>query len=104
LASSADQWTPDDERLLLDLLDNGATKLEFLEAFPYRRWMSMVKKLRSIRGKGVSLPNDPNIHFRDTLADVQQRMGMSEFEQAEKVEMGSNSGSPMAGRMPNSWR
>jgi hypothetical protein len=72
-ASSADRWSPDDEELLLCMLDNDATCLDMLRQFSHRRWMSIVKKLRRLRGNDVELPDDKRIRGTDMYADIVER-------------------------------
>lgn len=82
-AYSGDHWLDDDINVLLEMFDSGASKLEILKAFPHRRWQSMAKKIRSIRGD-VELPQDTRILWKDMYADFLNKSGDPEITQAEQ--------------------
>ncbi len=75
MASSGDMWTPEDIAHLLTMFDNGKSKRELLEAFPYRRWLSIAKKIRGNRGYAVVLPQDTTIRNVDTIVTYLNRIG-----------------------------
>lgn len=79
-AKSGDRWSNHDERILLELLDSGATQVQLAHAFPTRRWWRIRHHITLLRGKGVVIPEVGNIQRNETFGDYLARIGMSEDE------------------------
>ncbi len=94
-ASSADRWSRQDSQRLETLFEQRATKLSYLEAFPYRNWLSIAKKLRCILGD-IELPVDSRIRKQDTLATFTTRFGHDQHDS-----ISSECLSSMAAAMPS---
>src|SRR5206468_557685 len=79
-ATSGDRWTTEDEALLLELLDAGATQVQLSYAFPTRRWWLIRHHIKVMRGKGISIPEVGVVQRNETFADYLARIGMTEEE------------------------
>jgi hypothetical protein len=79
-ATTGDRWTTEDEALLLELLDAGATQIQLSYAFPTRRWWLIRHHIKVMRGKGIKIPEIGLIQRNETFADYLARIGMTEDE------------------------
>ncbi len=105
VASSREIWTPEHTELLLSLLDSGASVRELLEAFPFRRWDAITRKVRTLRGKSVQLPHDPMVRYKDTLAIYQHRINENAQQNGVTSVCSSKSRRDRSGgrHRPDSW-
>lgn len=85
-AGSGDQWTQDSERVLLELLDNGATQVDLAKAFPDRRWWRIRWKITQLRGKGIRIPGVGEIKRNETFVDYLDRTGQPTDEYTVSVQ------------------
>lgn len=73
-AGSGDRWKAPAIRRLNDMLDDGATKLELLEAFPYRTWGRIRAKVTELRGKDWNIPGPKPMRRHETFELYQMRI------------------------------
>ncbi len=92
-ATSGDRWATEDEKLLLELLDMGATQVQISFASPMRKWWRIRHHITVMRGKGVVIPEVGVVLRDETFADFLTRIGMSEEEYIVTVQ-GTTSLSP----------
>jgi hypothetical protein len=78
-------WRKDETARLLEMLDNGATKMELAAAFPYRSWTRLRTKVSELRGSEFEIPGDKPIRYKESFEMYQQRIGkeMVGFESHE---------------------
>ena len=74
-AMRGEKWLSDDEALLLQLLDAGATQTEIAAALPTRRWWRIRAKITKLRGHDVVIPGVGAIQRNETILDYRQRVG-----------------------------
>ena len=91
-ATSGDRWATEDEKLLLELLDMGATQVQISFASPMRKWWR-IRHITVMRGKAVVIPEVGVVLRDETFADFLTRIGMSEEEYIVTVQ-GTTSLSP----------
>jgi len=89
LAKSGDRWSTDDERLLLEMLNAGATQVQLAHAFPTRHWWRIRYHITIRRGKGVVIPEVGNIQRNETFGDYLARMGITKSTTARRPEVSS---------------
>ena len=74
-AHSGDRWTPEDEELLIDLVNSGVSQVELAEAFPYRKWGRIRAKITAICGKGAFVPRVGEIRRDENFIMYKVRLG-----------------------------
>ncbi len=74
-ARSGDDWTPDEVKQLLELIDNGASRVELAAVFPHRKWGRIRFKITRLRGKNVPIPGFGTIRREETIDAYRVRLG-----------------------------
>lgn len=78
-ARPSERWTPEEERLLLELLEKHADELELASAFPRRTWFSIRKKAAALTGKRMHIKRAKNIREDETITMYRERIGSPEL-------------------------
>ncbi|RPJ19394.1 MAG: hypothetical protein EHM35_20705 [Planctomycetaceae bacterium] len=73
-AGSGDPWKKPALEKLNEMLDRNATKLELLEAFPYRTWGRIRAKVTELRGKDFEIPGPKPMLRNETFVQYQARI------------------------------
>jgi len=63
------RWTEEEVTALKEALDNRATQLEIAAALPVRTWEAIRKKIRQLRGKGVTVPETGYLSNQQRIGD-----------------------------------
>jgi DNA invertase Pin-like site-specific DNA recombinase len=77
-AGSGDPWKMPALEKLSEMLDREATKLELLEAFPYRTWGRIRAKVTELRGRDFKIPGPKPMHRDETFVQYQARISGTE--------------------------
>lgn len=70
-------WLPEEDKVLLNLLDSGASQIEIAEACPNRTWGGIRARIRKLRGNNVPVPGVGVIKTKETIGHYKARTGQS---------------------------
>ncbi len=76
-------WRQTELGELDNLLENGATKMEIAQAFPYRKWTHLRTKVSQLRGRDFEIPGDKLMGYKETYAMYQARIAEGHAEAFE---------------------
>lgn len=98
---SGPRWVDDEVAGLEQMLDEGATQLELCQAFPYRSWAKIRKKITQLRGKDfkVTKPQVP-MKQHETIEHYLERLP----EQAAAIDLSAGVSSSPRRRTRTPWR
>lgn len=69
-------WRKEETAHILEMLDNGATKMELAAAFPYRTWTRLRTKVSELRGFDFEIPGDKPMSYKESFDMYQERLRM----------------------------
>jgi hypothetical protein len=76
-ARAGNSWVPDEEALLLKLLDEQASQVEIAKALPHRKWGRIRAKITTLKGKGFPIPGLGAIRREETYSMYCARTGQT---------------------------
>ncbi len=74
-AASGTPWRPEDDELLLELLDRDAHRVEIADAFPARSWRAIHDRVVVLRGPWVKIRGRKTIRPNETIVEYRLRIG-----------------------------
>lgn len=77
LLKARHQWRKDEIAQLVNLLEQGATKLEVAQSFPYRTWTRLRSKISELKGSDFVVSGQLPMSFKESYFIYQHRIGES---------------------------
>ncbi|MBK8033787.1 MAG: recombinase family protein [Chloroflexi bacterium] len=75
LRTTSYRWSEEDLAVIRNLIDDGATQLTLMKAFPFRRWRDIRSKLTAQWGSECVIALDEGVSPKETYQEYQKRSG-----------------------------
>lgn len=85
--ASGSYWRPEELENLKEMVESGATQIELMQEYPYRRWVQLKYRINEVMGRKVKIE----------LSGIGQRLTYLEYAQQQNIES-SDPSSEIAGR------
>lgn len=76
VVATGTQWFPQEVKVLLELIESGASPVEVAKAFPDRPWVRLHRKYKEMTGKPLPRKRPYTIHKYETYNEYAERMGL----------------------------